>query len=110
MRTLTSITKYGTNADFGAAWVQTLTLLGKLGGRNRRWLKAPQELPYKEHMEHGMRLILTFRPTTSFLVPLDKCLNFSLDALAGKTKGVRSTTSHRELLLCNLHCSCWSDA
>lgn len=36
-----------------------------------------------------MRLILTFRPTTSFLVPLDKCLKFSLDALAGKSKGVR---------------------
>lgn len=66
---------------------QTLTLLGKLGGRNRRWLKAPQELPYKEHTEHGMRLILTLLPATSFLVPLDKCLQFSLDAVAGKGKG-----------------------
>jgi transformation/transcription domain-associated protein len=67
--------------------MQTLTLLGKLGGRNRRWLKAPQELPYKEHTEHGMRLILTLLPSTSFLVPLDKCLQFSLDAIAGKGKG-----------------------
>ncbi len=66
---------------------QTLTLLGKLGGRNRRWLKAPQELPYREHTEHGMRLILTLLPATSFLVPLDKCLQFSLEAVAGKGKG-----------------------
>ena len=71
--------------------LQTLTLLGKLGGRNRRWLKAPQELPYKEHTEHGMRLILTLLPSTSFLVPLDKCLQFSLDAIAGKGKGTPGT-------------------
>ena len=73
------------------SWVpctlQTLTLLGKLGGRNRRWMKAPQDLPYKEQMEHGMRLIMTFAPDKVFLVPLDKCLKFSLDAIADAAKG-----------------------
>ena len=34
-----------------------------------------------------MRLILTLLPATSFLVPLDKCLQFSLEAVAGKGKG-----------------------
>lgn len=42
-----------------------------------------------------MRLILTFRPATSFLVPLDKCLRFSLDALGENSKGMNP-----ELRLC----------
>jgi hypothetical protein len=34
----------------------TMTLLGKLGGRNRRWLQQPVPLEYKKDPEHGLRL------------------------------------------------------
>ena len=54
--------------------VQALKLLGKFGGRNRRFLMDPLELDLKSNPEHGLRLILTFQPATSFLVPLDRCL------------------------------------
>jgi hypothetical protein len=43
------------------------------GGRNRKFLADPGPLEYKDNPEHGLRLILTFRPNTSFLVPLDRC-------------------------------------
>lgn len=56
---------------FGA---KALQLLGKLGGRNRKFLKEPLALECKENPEHGLRLILTFEPNTSFLVPLDRCI------------------------------------
>jgi transformation/transcription domain-associated protein len=42
------------------------------GGRNRKFLRDPGPLDYKDNPEHGLRLILTFRPNTSFLVPLDR--------------------------------------
>lgn len=61
--------------------VQALALLGKLGGRNRRFLKDPLELDLKDNPEHGLRLILTFQPSTSFLVPLDRCLALSSQSL-----------------------------
>ena len=32
------------------------------------------ELEAKQNPEHGLRLILTFKPETSFLVPLDRCI------------------------------------
>ena len=60
---------------------KALTLLGKLGGRNRRYLKAPIGLDYKVNPEHGLRLILTFEPSTSFLVPLDRCIVLARNAL-----------------------------
>ncbi len=58
-----------------------LQLLGKLGARNRRWLKAPQRLPYRDNTEHGLRVVLTLQPATAFLVPLDKCLVLAQDSL-----------------------------
>lgn len=61
--------------------LQALALLGKLGGRNRRFLKDPLELDLKDNPEHGLRLILTFQPSTSFLVPLDRCLALSSQSL-----------------------------
>ena len=63
-------------------WLQVVQLLGKLGGRNRRFLKKPTELDYKDNPEHGLRLILTFHPSTSFLVPLDRCIAMTRRAVA----------------------------
>jgi hypothetical protein len=67
------------------AHLQALQLLGKLGGRNRRFLAEPLELELKDNPEHGLRLILTFQPQTSFLVPLDRCLALSSHALLSPT-------------------------
>ncbi|CAN4078750.1 unnamed protein product [Withania somnifera] len=57
---------------------KSLQLLGKLGGRNRRFLKEPLALECKENPEHGLRVILTFEPSTPFLVPLDRCINLAV--------------------------------
>ncbi|CAM6100600.1 unnamed protein product [Calypogeia fissa] len=67
---------------------KSLQLLGKLGGRNRRFLKEPLALESKENPEHGLRLILTFEPTTSFLVPLDRCIFLARTAVMGTQAGV----------------------
>ena len=126
---------------------QALTVLGKLGGRNRRFLMhQPPRLEHRDNPEHGFRcgtavvwtvlrsgsrstdvsqggaadtgavdsfdqmalspphpffpstgltstvhrshlcrLILTFRPATSFLVPLDKCITLARSGLASAT-------------------------
>ncbi|CAI0392859.1 unnamed protein product [Linum tenue] len=60
---------------------KALQLLGKLGGRNRRFLKEPLSLECKDNPEHGLRLILTFEPSTPFLVPLDRCINLAVSAI-----------------------------
>ncbi|GAV88596.1 PI3_PI4_kinase domain-containing protein/FAT domain-containing protein [Cephalotus follicularis] len=67
---------------------KALQLLGKLGGRNRRFLKEPLALECKENPEHGLRLILTFEPSTPFLVPLDRCINLAVAAVMHKTGGM----------------------
>ncbi|GFY88006.1 phosphatidylinositol 3- and 4-kinase family protein with FAT domain-containing protein [Actinidia rufa] len=67
---------------------KSLQLLGKLGGRNRRFLKEPLALECKENPEHGLRLILTFEPSTPFLVPLDRCINLAVAAVTQKNGGV----------------------
>ncbi|XP_059645489.1 uncharacterized protein LOC132287044 [Cornus florida] len=67
---------------------KSLQLLGKLGGRNRRFLKEPLALECKENPEHGLRLILTFEPSTPFLVPLDRCINLAVAAVMYKNGGV----------------------
>ncbi|KAH9312038.1 hypothetical protein KI387_027073, partial [Taxus chinensis] len=63
---------------WGAKAVQ---ILGKLGGRNRRFLKEPLVLDCKDNPEHGLRLILTFEPSPSFLVPLDRCIYLAIAAV-----------------------------
>jgi transformation/transcription domain-associated protein len=61
-------------------------VLGKLGGRNRRFLlQQPPRLEYKDNPEHGLRIILTFPPQTSFLVPLDKCIALARGGLLSPT-------------------------
>ncbi|XP_031107078.1 transformation/transcription domain-associated protein-like [Ipomoea triloba] len=67
---------------------KSLQLLGKLGGRNRRFLKEPLALECKENPEHGLRVILTFEPSTPFLVPLDRCINLAVAALMHKNVSV----------------------
>ncbi|OMO84636.1 hypothetical protein COLO4_21911 [Corchorus olitorius] len=69
---------------------KALQLLGKLGGRNRRFLKEPLALECKENPEHGLRLILTFEPSTPFLVPLDRCINLAVAAVMHKDVGMDS--------------------
>eukprot|EP00963_Diacronema_lutheri_P006687 scaffold587_cov339-Pavlova_lutheri.AAC.11 len=71
---------------FGA---RTAQLLGKLGGRNRRFLRDPFDLECKESPEHGLRLVLTFAPSTSFLVPLDGCIGLAETVLGIKKKDPR---------------------
>ncbi|XP_074308594.1 transcription-associated protein 1-like isoform X2 [Silene latifolia] len=63
---------------------KSLQLLGKLGGRNRRFLKEPLALECKENPEHGIRVILTFEPGTPFLVPLDRCINLAIATVMQK--------------------------
>ncbi|CAN1227088.1 Probable transcription-associated protein 1 [Linum perenne] len=67
---------------------KALQLLGKLGGRNRRFLKDPLSLECKENPEHGLRLILTFEPSTPFLVPLDRCINLAVAAVMHRNNTV----------------------
>ncbi|TYH44537.1 hypothetical protein ES332_D11G201700v1 [Gossypium tomentosum] len=69
---------------------KALQLLGKLGGRNRRFLKEPLALECKENPEHGLRLILTFEPSTPFLVPLDRFINLAVAAVMHKDAGMDS--------------------
>ncbi|KAF6164802.1 hypothetical protein GIB67_015980 [Kingdonia uniflora] len=70
---------------FGKSAMQ---LLGKLGGRNRRFLKEPLVLECKENPEHGLRLVLTFEPSTPFLVPLDRCISLAVAAVLQKSVGM----------------------
>ncbi|KAL6010354.1 hypothetical protein ACLOJK_000785 [Asimina triloba] len=67
---------------------KALQLLGKLGGRNRRFLKEPLALECKENPEHGLRLILTFEPSTPFLVPLDRCIYLAVAAVMQNNCGM----------------------
>nr|XP_029116772.1 transformation/transcription domain-associated protein isoform X3 [Elaeis guineensis] len=67
---------------------RALQLLGKLGGRNRRFLKEPLTIECKENPEHGLRLILTFEPSTPFLVPLDRCIHLAVAAVMQNNGGM----------------------
>ncbi|GAB2260071.1 hypothetical protein Droror1_Dr00010926 [Drosera rotundifolia] len=69
---------------------KSLQLLGKLGGRNRRLLKEPLTFECKENPEHGIRVILTFRPGTPFLVPLDRCVGLAIGTVMQKNGAVDS--------------------
>eukprot|EP00958_Prasinococcus_capsulatus_P028071 scaffold6247_cov416-Prasinococcus_capsulatus_cf.AAC.17 len=60
---------------------KALQLLGKLGGGNRLD-KHALELESKDNPEHGLRLILTFEPNTSFLVPLDRSISLARQAIS----------------------------
>ncbi|XP_024004594.1 transformation/transcription domain-associated protein isoform X2 [Eutrema salsugineum] len=63
---------------------KALQIVGKLGGRNRRFLKDPLTLECKDNPEHGLRLVLTFEPSTPFLVPMDKFINLAVASVIQK--------------------------
>jgi transformation/transcription domain-associated protein len=42
-------------------------------------------LKYKENSEYGLRLILTFKPSLSFLTPLDTCMALAKASLFSPT-------------------------
>ena len=65
-------------------------MLGKMGGRGRRWLVDNVPVEYKEIPEYGLRVILAFPPHTSFLVPLDRCVQ-----LAWSTVSSAGNDSHK---------------
>ena len=44
--------------------------------------QEPMELEVRDNPECGLRLILTFHPSTNFLVPLDRCIALARTALA----------------------------
>lgn len=80
---------------------KSLQLLGKLGGRNRRFLKEPLALECRDNPEYGLRYILTFEPSTPFLVPLDRCINLAAAAIMNKNGGI--DTFYRKKALRLLH-------
>ena len=87
-------------APFGA---KALQMLGKLGGRSRCFLREPLELEAKSNPEHGLRLIFTFKPETSFLVPLDRCIQLMKTILNAppvpNLKGAEALVEHRRQAL-----------
>ena len=87
-------------APFGA---KALQMLGKLGGRSRCFLREPLELEAKQNPEHGLRLILTFKPETSFFVPLDRCIQLMRTILQAppvpNLKGAEALVEHRRQAL-----------
>ncbi len=71
-------------------------LLGKMGGRNRAFVREPQPVEYKPNPEHSLRMIFTFEPSTSFLLPLDKCVMQATEALADTSKQGDLAIAHRK--------------
>ncbi|PRW20721.1 phosphotransferase inositol or phosphatidylinositol kinase [Chlorella sorokiniana] len=61
-------------------------IMGKLGGRSRQWLLDGLVNDYKPIPEYGLRVILAFSPRTSFLVPLDRCVQFAAAAIKQAVK------------------------
>ncbi|KAI8019703.1 Transcription-associated protein 1 [Camellia lanceoleosa] len=57
------------------------------GGKSYAF-KEPLALECKENPEHGLRLILTFEPSTPFLVPLDRCINLAVAAVMQKNSSL----------------------
>ncbi|KAI3434549.1 hypothetical protein D9Q98_002622 [Chlorella vulgaris] len=61
--------------------IKVAEIMGKLGGRSRQWLLDGLSNEYKPIPEYGLRIILAFSPRTSFLVPLDRCVQFAAAAI-----------------------------
>lgn len=79
MTALWSHIKPASQGPFGQ---KVAAMLGKMGGRGRRWLGDSVSVDYKEIPEYGLRVILAFPPHTSFLVPLDRCVQLAWTTVA----------------------------
>ena len=77
MSTLWSLLQIGVDGAPTMHGIKALQLLGKFGGRSRRFLQKPLCLDHKAGSEHGMRASLTFQPSTTFLIPLDQCVTMA---------------------------------
>ena len=62
------------------------------------------ELEVKQFPEYGLRLILTFCPSTNFLVPLDRCIHLARQAFTTNSR-LLMFESHVQRA-CNMH-GCW---
>jgi hypothetical protein len=76
------------------------SMLGKMGGRGRRWLSENASVDYKDIPEYGMRVILAFPPHTSFLVPLDRCVQLAWTTVSSGTDPHRRKNSLKLLQIC----------
>lgn len=80
--------------------------MGKLGGRSRQWLLEGLSNEYKPIPEYGLRVILAFSPRTSFLVPLDRCIQFAATAIKqGMFKGATRVCCPSALPTCRVRLS-----
>lgn len=83
---------------FGA---KVAEMLGKMGGRGRRWLSEGTSVDFKAIPEYGLRVILAFPPHTSFLVPLDRCVQLAWTTVESGTADVhRRKNALRLLQIC----------
>jgi len=83
---------------FGA---KVAEMLGKMGGRGRRWLSEGTSVDFKAIPEYGLRVILAFPPHTSFLVPLDRCVQLAWNTVESGTADVhRRKNALRLLQIC----------
>lgn len=83
---------------FGA---KVAEMLGKMGGRSRRWLGEGASVDYKAIPEYGLRVILAFPPHTSFLVPLDRCVQLAWSTVENPANDLhRRKNSLRLLQIC----------
>ena len=76
------------------------SMLGKMGGRGRRWLGESASVDYKDIPEYGMRVILAFPPHTSFLVPLDRCVQLAWSTLSSGSDTHRRKNALQLLQIC----------
>lgn len=83
---------------FGA---KVAEMLGKMGGRGRRWLGDSVSVEYKAIPEYGLRVILAFPPHTSFLVPLDRCVQLAWASMESSAHEIpRRKNALRLLQIC----------
>ncbi|PSC74456.1 transformation transcription domain-associated -like [Micractinium conductrix] len=75
-------------------------IMGKLGGRSRQWLLEGLSNEYKAIPEYGLRIILAFSLRTSFLVPLDRCVQFAMAAIKQGTSAHQQENAIRLVHVC----------
>ena len=61
--------------------IRALQLLGKLGSRGRCALREDPACEWRPSAEQGLRAVLTFSPSTTFLVPLDRVAGWAMAAV-----------------------------